>query len=316
MTDRRPDISVLIPTFNRRDVVLRVVAAIDRQTLAPEQMEVVVIDDGSKDGTTEAIRAAAPAMAVRVVCEYQPNAGASVARNRAIDMARGRILLIINDDTIATPGMLAAHLRLHEDEPAPEVAALGRLAIPPELPDSIFVHLHHAGYLDDLPDRTDLGWRHFMTFNISAKASLLRESGGFDPALGWHEDDELGLRLSHKGLRVLLAKDAVGYHYHPMDEAKYLRIAERDGEALGQLYKRSPELLPHLIEMGLHSAHAGTRAMRHRVADLAINQATWPLWIGLARSLIGPRPELAKRLYERLFQWRKRRAIDAVLAAG
>lgn len=314
MTERSPDISVLIPTFNRQDVVLRTVRAIDAQTLAPEQMEVVVVDDGSKDNSTEAIRAAARTMRVRVRCEYQENAGASVARNRAIEMAHGRILLIINDDTIAAPSMLAAHLALHDAFPEPEVAALGRLAISPDLEDSIFLHLHHATYLDDLPDRTDLGWRHFMTFNISAKASLLKESGGFDPNLRWHEDDELGLRLSRKGLRVLLAKDALGYHYHPMDEAKYLRIAERDGEALGELYKRSPELLAELVTMGLHSARLGTSDLRHRAADLAINGATWPLWLSLARRLTEVKPALAIVLYQKLFQWRKRRAIDAALA--
>jgi GT2 family glycosyltransferase len=316
MTERTPDVSVLIPTFNRRDVILRCLADLDRQTLAPEQMEIVVIDDGSKDDTLAAVRAAGAGMRFKVICEAQSNAGASAARNHAMRIAAGRIFLIINDDTFATPGMVAAHMRLHDAEPSEEVAVLGPLDISSELPDSIFLHLHHDTYLDNLPDRYDLGWQFFMTFNISAKAALLRRCDGFDSTLRWHEDVELGMRLSKFGLRVLFAKEALGYHYHPMDEAKYFRIADGDGKALATWYSRNPELLPDLVLMGLHSARLGTREPRHKVADVVFNQLTWPLWLGLARALSGPRRDQAMQVYRKLFQWRKRRALDAALAAS
>jgi GT2 family glycosyltransferase len=314
MTD--PDISVLIPAYNGRDVVLMTLRGLDRQTLPPERMDIVLIDDGSTENIADAVREAAKTMRVRVTVESQANGGAGVARNRAIGIARGRILLIINDDTIPTPGMVEAHLRLHEDFPQEEVAALGSLAISPELPDSIFLHLHHSTYYDDLPDRIDLGWRHFVTFNISAKASLLRASGGFDSGLRWHEDDELGLRLSQRGLRVLFAKDALGHHYHPMNEAGYFRIADRDGESLAQMYNRTPSLLPMLVELGLHSARLGTAAPRHRLADIAINRATYPLWLALARALTDRQPQMAMTVYRKLFQWRRRRATEAGLLSG
>jgi GT2 family glycosyltransferase len=316
MTGRPPDVSVLIPTYNRRDVILACLADLDRQTLASEQMEVVVIDDGSQDDTLAAVRAAAAGMRFKVVCETQPNAGPSAARNHAMRIATGRIFLIINDDTFATPGMVAAHLRRHDEQPSEEIAALGPLDISPKLPDSIFLHLHHDTYLDNLPDRYDLGWRFFMTFNISAKAALLRRSDGFDTTLRWHEDVEFGHRLARLGLRVLFVKEAIAYHYHPMDEAKYLRLADGDGTALARWYIRSPELLPDLVLMGLHSARLNTRAPRHKLADAMINRVTWPLWLGLARALIGPRRSSAMRLYQKLFQWRKRRATDAALMRG
>ena len=313
MSGGAPDISVIIPTYNRREVILECLRDLDRQTLAPERMEIVVIDDGSPDGTLEAVRAAAAGMAVRVICERQENAGASAARNRGIGLANGRILLIINDDTMATPGMLAAHLRLHDDEPDEAIAALGPLAISPKLPDSIYLHLHHDTTLDDLPDRFDLGWRFFMTFNISCKAALLRRGGVFDTTLKWHEDVELGMRLSKLGLRILFARDALGFHYHPMDEAKYLRIADHDGKSLSIWYLRDQALLPDLVALGMHSARLGTRERRHVMADLVINRLTWPVWLGLARALAGPLPGPAMALYRKLFQWRKRRAIDAAV---
>jgi len=216
---------------------------------------------------------------------------------------------------MATPGMVAAHLRLHDAEPSDEIAALGPLKISPKLPDSIFLHLHHDTYLDDLPDRHELGWKFFATFNISAKAALLRRGGDFDTQLRWYEDTELGLRLSKLGMRILFARDALGYHYHPMDETKYLRLAENDGHALAIWYSRNPDALPELIPLGLQSARLGTLAPRHKVADLVINQATWPLWIGLARALSDSWRSQAIKVYRKLFQWRKRRAIEAALAS-
>jgi len=67
MTEKTPDISVLIPTYSRRDIILECLRDLDRQTLAPEQMEIVVIDDGSKDDTLEAVRAAGAGMRFKVV---------------------------------------------------------------------------------------------------------------------------------------------------------------------------------------------------------------------------------------------------------
>lgn len=312
MSDSRPDISVIIPTYNRRDVVLDCLRELDRQTIAPERMEVVVVDDGSADDTRDAVRALGATMRCRVICERQENGGASSARNRAIGLASGRILLIINDDTMAFPDMLEMHLRFHEEFPDDGVSGLGRLYISPKVPESIFVHLHHDTYLDTLPDRFDLGWQFFMTFNISCKAALLDKGGLFDTTLRWYEDLELGLRLKPHGLRVLLIRDAIGHHYHPMDEAKYLRIADSDGGALAVWLSRNRDLIDEFTPIGMHFRTLGTREFRHVVADTVINAATWPLWIRLARAMIGPLPGPAFTLYRKLFQWRRRRAFDAV----
>ena len=111
--------------------------------------------------------------------------------------------------------------------------------------------------------------------------------------------------------KVLLAYDALGYHYHPMDEAKYLRIADRDGSALAQWYNRDPALLSDLLTLGMTSLKLGTCAPRHVLADVAINRWTWSAWLSLARALAGPMPNQSMLVYRKLFQWRKRRAIDA-----
>ncbi len=311
-----PEISVLIPTFNRRDIILQCIAALDRQDLPPGVMEVIVVDDGSTDGTAGAIATAAAGMATAITCLTQSNAGANAARNRAIAAARAPLTLILNDDSIATAGMVAEHLRQHAAHPAESDAILGGLVLPETPPPGLFEVLHHDAALAARPAGEDLGWGAFYTFNISVKTSLLRRYGGFDTGLRWHEDIELGRRMSATGLRVLHAPAAKAVHLHPMNEAGWLGIADREGAALAAWLARQPALREELVGLGLHSARLGTRATRHVLADLVLNAATEPAFLWLARRLARDHVGAAAAVYRKLFQMRKRRAIDAALPAA
>ncbi len=316
MSAAAPDISVLIPTFNRRDIVLQCLDALGAQDIPPGRMEVIIVDDGSSDGTAPAIEATARRLALPVICLVQANAGANAARNRALATARAPLLLILNDDSIASPGMVGEHLRQHAAHPAEADAVLGALALPASPPPGLFERLHHNAALAARPAGEDLGWGAFYTFNLSAKTALLRRHGGFDAGLRWHEDIEFGRRLRAEGLRVLHAPAAVAVHQHPMDEAGWLGIATREGRALAAWLAREPALREELVRLGLHSARLGTRAPRHVAADLVLNPATEPAALWLARRLAARQPGIAATLYRKLFQARKRRAIDAALPAG
>src|SRR5207253_5026154 len=101
--------SVVIPTYRRRERVLRHVAALSQQTW--EDFEVVVVDDGSGDGTAEALRALETPFPLTVVA--QQNQGAAQARNAGAAAAGGELLLFLDDDMEADPGLLAEHERSH-----------------------------------------------------------------------------------------------------------------------------------------------------------------------------------------------------------
>src|SRR5579883_2869122 len=98
-----PSMSVIIPTCNRAGILARALAALEAQSVAPEAFEIVVCDDGSSDGTGAAAEAHAGRTRRPFRLLRQANAGANRARNSAIAAAGGRLLLILNDDTIACP---------------------------------------------------------------------------------------------------------------------------------------------------------------------------------------------------------------------
>ena len=109
-----PDISVLVATWNAREMLQECLAAIPA-ACAPRGFEIVVVVNGSTDGTSEMLREKFPA--IRVI-ENRKNLGVAPARNQALAAAAGKILVLLDDDTIPKPGSLstlAAVLEQHPD---------------------------------------------------------------------------------------------------------------------------------------------------------------------------------------------------------
>src|SRR5262245_8840024 len=107
-TARRPRVSVIVPTYQRRDLVLEAVSALGRQEFE-HPFEVIVVVDGSQDGTAEALQQATWSFPLHVI--VQANQGLARARNRGAAEAAGEILLFIDDDMTADPRLLAEHDR-------------------------------------------------------------------------------------------------------------------------------------------------------------------------------------------------------------
>lgn len=230
---RAPAISVQLCTYNRRDLLGRVLEALFDQDLDPDSYEVILVDDGSTDGTFEDIIAQQrPPCAFHVV--RQRNAGLARGRNVGIARARGDIVLFMDDDVLATRGLLSAHVRFH----AAHARAICRAGV------------INVEDFDRLPPPR-YSWRNysgafFWTTNVSLPAALLREAGGFDERFreyGW-EDLELGFRLRRMGVRSMLAKDAIVYHYKPpqgaMDVPRMVRQARAQARTAVQFLEKHP----------------------------------------------------------------------------
>src|SRR3954471_18639687 len=108
-------ISVVLPTFNRRARLERVLAGLERQSVDPSCFEVVVVDDGSTDDT-EAWLGRQAQRRFAVNAKRQANAGPAKARNTGIAAAQGEFVLFLDDDVEPTPDLVAEHLRCHDAE--------------------------------------------------------------------------------------------------------------------------------------------------------------------------------------------------------
>lgn len=310
MKEDHLEISVIIPTFNRGSVVDRCLDALARQTFAAERFEVIVSDDGSTDDTaavTAQWAGQGPHPTIRYL--WQSNQGANAARNHAVRESRGRLLLFINDDTIAEPTMLAEHHHVHCRYPEEQVAVLGRMTYSPELPPNLFSKLHLDANYGLWAKRKELDWRAFYTCNVSVKKSLLLKYGLFEERLRYHEDLELAERLSHHGFRLIYRPEALGYHYHFLRESEYLRVAKREGKALAIWYELSPGLGRELAEIGFHPTAAPLRKLKLFFGDLLCNRLTRPLFLAAARFFATRNEDLACQLYTKLYQSLKREGV-------
>jgi GT2 family glycosyltransferase len=207
-----PDLSVIIPTYNNRDTLKRSLETVFAQDFPHERYEVVVIDDGSTDGTREMV--AGLDSSVEVKYHWQPNGGRAGARNAGSRLACGRVLFYLDSDVLASPDLLTRHFRYHEDDGGP-IGVQGRTLIHPDSKTTPFMKTKELVPDFTLRRRTNLSPYHVITRNLSIRAADLWAVGGFDesfPGYGW-EDIELGLRLHEKGVRFFYDPEAIGYHY-------------------------------------------------------------------------------------------------------
>jgi glycosyltransferase involved in cell wall biosynthesis len=308
-----PRLSVIIPTFNRAPILTKCLEALSHQTCEGSLYEIVVADDGSSDETRAIVLQFAARGSREIRYLHQENAGANAARNRAIRLARGAILLLINDDTIATQHMLTQHLAVHDRYPDDRVAVLGRVTVSPSLPPSRLAPLHLDFAFDSLGDRTELDWRAFFTCNISVKKSLLDRGGVFEERLRYYEDLELAERLSHHGLRVIYCPEALGYHDHFLNEEELFAIAAREAKALAVWARKAPQLRQVLGPLGFEPGLPAGLRLRRQLVRLVVNKATIPFWRRIARHCPLRFNALSLKIYSQIYQSARRWNLDREL---
>ena len=307
-------LSVIIPTYNRADILNKCLEALSGQNYPFNDFEVIVSDDGSSDHTAEVVRTVTSAAPFSLSYLRQSNKSANAARNRAIEISRGEILLLLNDDTVVERDVLSEHIRTHGEYPQDSAAVLGRVTISPHVPPSIFATRHLDASYALWKNQIILNWRAFYTCNISVKRKFLLAHGLFDEELRYHDDVELGERLSHHGLTIIYNSKALGYHHHYLDEQEYLRLAQHEGKQLAVWYRKSPHLKNELTAAGIYVNAPFPKRLRCMLGDLVVNQFTIPEFLRAARFLAGRNESSALFIYNKIYQSLKRRAIRRELS--
>lgn len=207
-------VSVILPTYNRLGQLKRVIAGLENQTYPLTDFEVIVVSDGSSDGTNDYLRSIVTPLSLRPI--LQDNQGVAMARNNGVDMATGSLLVFIDDDVMPEPMLVSEHVAWH-DKHDEEVVVMGPMLTPDEFDMAPWVQWEQAMLVKQYDSMMAGEWeptaRQFYTGNTSVARSHVVKCGGFDPTFKRAEDVELAYRLSDLGVRFLFNPQAIGYHY-------------------------------------------------------------------------------------------------------
>ncbi|NUN64206.1 glycosyltransferase family 2 protein [Pseudanabaena biceps] len=224
--------SIIIPTYNRLAILQKCLQAMEAQDFT-QPYEIVVIDDGSTDGTLEFLQTH-KADFPHVQLFQQDHQGAAIARNTGIELARGDIIVFIDSDLVVTPTFLSAHAQ-----------SLG-------VNDCAFTYglvINTNNFDNPSSEKVkiqDISTAFFATGNVAISKHWLIKAGKFDTSFhqyGW-EDLELGIRLKQLGLKLIKCPKAVGYHWHPafaIEQLPTLINTEEQRARMGVVfYKKHP----------------------------------------------------------------------------
>ena len=206
--------SIIIPTYNRQPILEKCLKALERQQLSAGSLiagyEVVVVDDGSTDGTLEWLaRHAGELPHTRWLS--QAHQGPAAARNLGVEQAIGDTIIFIDSDLVVTEHFLQAHAK---------ALVQGQQSLGS---DRLFTYgwvVNTCNFENPTSESyklTDFSAAYFATGNVAIARKWLMLVGLFDTRFqlyGW-EDLELGVRLKQLGLKLIKCPSAVGYHWHP-----------------------------------------------------------------------------------------------------
>ncbi len=218
-----PQISVIVPTYNRAEGVLRSVASVLNQTADPGTYELIIVDNNSTDGTASALAELVKREGGRVRHLIETKQGVSFARNRGVEEARADVIAFFDDDVRVGDNWIETIARTFAEQP--ELECIGGRVLPDwEVPPpSWLTSLHWAPLaLQDLGnDRMTISvqnQRVLISANLACRRRLFDRVGGFSPAfqrvkdgIGSIEDDEWMRRLWKCGASALYVPELVAY---------------------------------------------------------------------------------------------------------
>ena len=296
-----PQVSVVIPTYQRRASVVRALESLGAQTLPHDMYEVVAVIDGSSDGTADALcRLRTP---YRLIVIEQGNRGQAAARNAGIERAAGELIVFLDDDMVADPGLLEAHWCAHPDGSRRVVLGSAPIVVAAGAPPLVDYRARRfQERLDSLAaPGYQLTYADIYTGNLSVQRSLLLDAGLFDETfkLYGHEDYELALRLGKAGAEFAFSSRAIAYQHYEKPFAALARDSVARGRTAVLFSRKHPEVTSRLKLGQGAPATAKWRALRGLLLGLTrMMPATTGLVTRVMESVERRRPPRLDRYYD------------------
>ena len=213
LTEPKPLYSVIVPAYQAAGSLGLCLDALNAQTVARDLYEVIVVDDGSTDGTGEIAQQAG----ARVIT--QRNAGPAAARNAGAAAGRGDLLLFTDADCAPVSGWIAALAVPFADERV--AGAKGTYLTSQRALVPRFTQLEYQDRYDRMAGVESINF--VDTYSAAYRRDIFLANAGFDPAFRFDEDQEFSFRLTEKGYRLVFAPAAQVYHRHNATLAAYIR---------------------------------------------------------------------------------------------
>jgi glycosyltransferase involved in cell wall biosynthesis len=279
--------------------------ALAGQETGKYRFEVIFVINGSSDESESVLKEASLRWPDRIRYFYiLPTGGPSAPRNTGIRAAKGKVIVIVDDDVLPDPGFVFQHAEFHARHPEDHHAALGELYVPPDLLEAPLSFFHEFHY-EKLHGLDRLSFLDFWTCNVSVKRSFMLEFGMFDESLLFFEDGLCGYQLAKHGMYLHFLPQARGQHLHrntPFD-------VRAKGAFVGTWLHRFEQMVPEsevLVRYGVLSAKLPVAVLIRRLVNraglFALGNAVTMQLLKRAADRIGKRSRISDLYYYTLFR--------------
>lgn len=238
-------LSTIIPTYNRRDLLLETLRSLETQTLAPSEFEVIVVVDGSTDGTIEVLKDFRTTFLLKTF--VQENRGQAAARNYGARQATSDLLLFLDDDVTCSREVLAQHLSIANDKTSVVFGPVFLAETSPySIPAEAYRRYAEVRFSQINRFGPELPRDAMLAPNSSIHVELFRRAGGYETTLERLEDIELGYRLWKLGAKFEYRPAAVAYHSYDKNDESLVNVdAVRFGISDLKLCRMHQEYRPY-----------------------------------------------------------------------
>lgn len=225
--------SVIIPAYNAEKTLSSCLESLAEQSVRKEDYEIIVVDDGSTDGTSKI------AKGFNANHIFQTNKGPAAARNRGAREARGAIILFTDSDCVPEHNWIQEMVGPFSD--ADVVGVKGAYKTRQKEMAARFAQAEFEDRYDLLQKSSSIDM--IDTYSAAFRKDVFLKMGGFDESfpVANNEDTDLSYRLAAAGYKLVFSQNAFVYHTHPDTLMKYLRLKFRRGYWRMVVYRRYPD---------------------------------------------------------------------------
>lgn len=273
--------SIIVTTYNRPERLKALCESLLQQDYPLENLELVIVDDGSVVPVAPLVEAYRARMQTTI--HRQVNSGPAVGRNVAVDLARGKFVLMIDDDCRPDPRWASRLLAVLERHPRAMVGGFTINALPGNIFSAVSQMVVDRVYEVHNRNPSDAGF--FTSSNAGLARAEFRSIGGFDPRYRFAGGEDRGFsdRWRNSGRPMIFEPEAIIFHYHELNLGQFLRQHFRYGRgALHYHLTRDTRhheeaLTARRIVFDLSAWRRKIREQRgkHSVAELAILLVAW-----------------------------------------